>query len=464
MRQRPAGVRRVRIGVADAPGNAAVQRLVVELHRRVLARQRRVVIDADRHAAVGRVAIAVRHLVGDGELLVLLARLRVRMEDRVVLLDRVIAARCIRQRHRHDRNAGPVLHLVDRQRPAVGAQVLRECAFRRRLLCVIARQPRARQQRRAGAVRTIAVRQRRHRRRVRRVRIDVAAAARIGRRIGVGRRLVVQHNRRVLAHQRRVVVNADRHAAVGRVAVAVRHLVGDGELLVLLARLRVRMEDRVVLLDRVIAARCIRQRHRHDRNAGPVLHLVDRQRPAVGAQVLRECAFRRRLLCVIARQPRARQQRRAGAVRTIAVRQRRHRRRVRRVRIDVAAAARIGRRIGVGRRLVVQHNRRVLARQRRVVVDADLKRPGCGGAVLVGHRVADRERHVVLVVARRMVDRIQLRHRVAAVCRVRQLHLDHVNRGSALDLADRHCFAVGAHRLEERTLRRRRVRQPRPRQ
>ena len=43
MRQGPGGVRRVRIDVADAPGNAAVQRLVVQLHRRVRARCRHAV-------------------------------------------------------------------------------------------------------------------------------------------------------------------------------------------------------------------------------------------------------------------------------------------------------------------------------------------------------------------------------------------------------------------------------------
>ncbi len=247
---------------------------------------------------------------------------------------------------------------------------------------------RRRQQRRAGTVGAIAVRQRPAR--VGGVGGDVASAAGVAAR----QRIVVELHQQVRRHRRRVVVDVDRQRTGRRIAVAVGGHVVDRELEVVL-RPRQRMIDRGKLGDRVGARGGVGRAGSEE----PPCTLADRQRQPVIAHRRRETGRQ---------DSPPRQQRRAGTVGAIAVRQR---------------SARVG---GVGgtsptppalppERIVVELHRRVRRHQRTVILEAQVLTDAEDrrGAVAVPVRDRPRQRYQI---GRRQ------RHRIVRIGRIGMLH------------------------------------------
>ena len=255
------------------------------------------------------------------------------MQDRGVLRHRIGAGRGV-ERHRHDRGRA----LLDQQIAA------------RQLIGEAGRRSGRQEGDRAGAVGAERVPQR-----ARGVgRIDIVAGAA---RIAARQRVIVEQNRRIRAHRRRVVVDVDDERAVGGVAVAVGDPIGEREVLVVLVQAR-RVQDRGVLRHRIGAGRGV-ERHRHDRGRA----LLDQQIAA------------RQLIGEAGRRSGRQEGDRAGAVGAERVPQR-----ARGVgRIDIVAGAA---RIAARQRVIVEQNRRIRAHRRRVVVDVDDERAVGGVAVL----------------------------------------------------------------------------------
>ena len=365
VRQRPAGVGRVGV-VANAAGIAARQRIVVELHRSVRRNGRCVVVDIDDNRACRAVAVVVGDLVADGERDVVLVAAR-RMVDRRDLAHRVSAGRAVDGegkdvcRTLHNPQIATTLQRVAEASRSAGGQVSH----------------------RTRAIRTVGVRQR------------AAGVGRVGvvansASVAARQRVVVELDRRIGRNRRRVVVDIDDDRASGAVAVMIGHIVRDRERHVVFVVAR-RMVDRRNLAHRVSAGRAV------DRERQDVSRALKNPQIAIALQRITEAD----------RSTGGQISHRTRAVRTVGVRQRPAG--VGRVGVVANAAG-----IAARQRIVVELHRSVRRNGRCVVVDIDDNRACRAVAVVVGDLVADGERDVVLVAARRMVDRRDLAHRVSA--------------------------------------------------